>query len=64
MVQLEQEYIVGEVESNWLDRGSEVEDERLKTLMDRGKDKLKWVLRERGICRGKQAEETLLFLEI
>ncbi len=76
--QLGQEYIVGEVVADWLDLGTKVEDdliqtnrdqlqiedERLNALMRWGNDRLKWALRERGICRGKKAEETLLSPEI
>ena len=76
--QLGQEYIVGEVVANWLDSGSEVEDdliqtnrdqlqledERLKVLLEWGRKRLKWALSERSICRGKKAEKTLLSPEI
>lgn len=60
--QLGQEYLVGEVEANWLDEGKDIEDdliqsnrdqlqledERLRELVEWGQRRLNWALRERG----------------
>lgn len=76
--QLGQEYIVREVVADWLDFGTEVkddliqtnrdqlqlEDERLKVLLDWGRKRLKWALSERSICRGRKTKKILSSPEI
>ena len=76
--QLGQEYIVGEVVADWLDFGTKVEDdliqtnrdqlqledERLKILLDWGQKRLKWALRERYRDRREKTKKTLSSPEI
>ena len=66
--QLGQEYLVGEVEANWLDEGKDIEDdliqsnrdqlqledERLGELVEWGQRRLNWALRERGRLKREQ----------
>ena len=71
--QLGQEYIVGEVEAEWLDQGTDIEDDliqtnrdqlqleddRLDALMAWGQRRLRWALAQRLRARKKSAEEIL-----
>ena len=66
--QLGQEYLVGEVKADWLDEGTgietdliqsnrdqlQLEDERLKPLVDWGRKRLAWALRERNDLKKAQ----------
>ena len=63
--QLGQEYLVGEVEADWIDSGKDVdddliqsnrdslqlEDSRLETFLDWGRKRLSWALRRRNVLR-------------
>jgi Histidine kinase-, DNA gyrase B-, and HSP90-like ATPase len=65
--QLGQEYLVGEVQADWLDRGSDIEDDliqsnrdqlqiedqRLDSFIEWGRGRLAWALRERNRLRRK-----------
>ena len=67
--QLGQEYLVGEVKADWLDRGNDIEDdliqsnrdqlqledERTAPLIDWGQKTLEWALRTRNELRQKKA---------
>lgn len=69
--QLGQEYLVGEVQAEWLDEGIDVEDDliqsnrdqlqledtRTQPLIDWGQKTLKWALRERAKFKEKKALE-------
>lgn len=69
--QLGQEYLVGEVVANWLDDGTDIEDdliqsnrdqlqledERLETLIQWGQKRLAWTLKERGRLKRDKALE-------
>lgn len=71
--QIGQEYIVGEVEANWLDRGTDidedliqtnrdqlqVEDDRLDGLMEWGRRRIRWALERRLELRRKKAEKEM-----
>ena len=71
--QIGQEYIVGEVEANWLDRGTDidedliqtnrdqlqVEDDRLDGLMVWGRRRIRWALERRLELRRKKAEKEI-----
>lgn len=67
--QLGQEYLVGEVEANWLDVGDDIEDDliqsnrdqlqledqRLEKLLDWGQKRLRWALNKRNELRREKA---------
>jgi len=69
--QLGQEYLVGEVEADWLDVGDDIEDDliqsnrdqlqledqRLQALLDWGQRRLRWALNKRNELRKKKAIE-------
>ena len=69
--QLAQEYIVGEVEADWLDRGNDIdedliqtnrdqlqiEDDRLDVLMEWGRDRIRWALGKRLDLRQEKAKK-------
>jgi len=69
--QLGQEYLVGEVQADWLDAGTDIEDDltqsnrdqlqtedvRLEPLLDWGKRTLQWALRRRNDLRAMKAQE-------
>jgi hypothetical protein len=69
--QLGQEYLVGEVEADWLDIGDDIEDDliqsnrdqvqledqRLQPLLDWGQRRLRWALDRRNELRKKKAIE-------
>lgn len=69
--QLGQEYLVGEVEADWLDLGTDIEDDliqsnrdqlqledqRLAGLLDWGQKRLRWALTQRNELRKKKAVE-------
>ena len=71
--QLAQEYIVGEVEANWLDRGTDidedliqtnrdqlqVEDDRLDVLMEWGRQRIRWALGKRLELRQDKAKKDM-----
>ena len=71
--QIGQEYIVGEVEANWLDQGTDidedliqtnrdqlqVEDDRLDTLMSWGRRRIRWALERRLELRRKKAKSEM-----
>lgn len=71
--QIGQEYIVGEVEADWLDRGTDidedliqtnrdqlqVEDDRLDALMDWGRRRIRWALAQRLELRRKKAKKEI-----
>jgi len=67
--QLGQEYLVGEVQANWIDEGVDIEDDliqsnrdqlqledkRTQPLIDWGQRRLEWALRRRNALRAQQA---------
>jgi hypothetical protein len=67
--QLGQEYLVGEVEADWLDVGDDIEDDliqsnrdqlqledqRLQDLLDWGQRRLRWALNKRNVLRREKA---------
>lgn len=69
--QLGQEYLVGEVEADWLDVGTDIEDDliqsnrdqlqledqRLVGMLDWGQKRLRWALNQRNELRKKKAIE-------
>ncbi|MBM4383631.1 MAG: hypothetical protein FJ091_09720 [Deltaproteobacteria bacterium] len=70
--QLGQEYLVGEVEANWIDAGADIEDDLIQSNRDQlqieedrlagflswGRDRLRWALKERNRLRSlKRIEE-------
>jgi Histidine kinase-, DNA gyrase B-, and HSP90-like ATPase len=69
--QLGQEYLVGEVQADWVDAGADIdedliqsnrdqlqlEDERLDELLEWGKSRLAWALRRRVVLRRDEALE-------
>ena len=71
--QLGQEYLVGEVEANWLDRGTDIEDDliltnrdqlqleddRVQDLLEWGRRRLDWALSQRLGGRRAKAEKSL-----
>ena len=71
--QLGQEYVVGEVVADWLDTGTDIEDdliqtnrdqlqledERVQELLQWGRRRLNWALSQRQNLRQKQAEESI-----
>ena len=71
--QLGQEYIVGEVVADWLDTGTDIEDdliqtnrdqlqledERVQELLQWGRRRLNWALSQRQDLRGKKAEKSI-----
>ena len=71
--QIGQEYIVGEVEADWLDQGTDigedliqtnrdqlqVEDDRLDELMEWGRQRIRWALGQRLALRRKKAEKDM-----
>ena len=71
--QLGQEYVVGEVVADWLDTGTDIEDDlvqtnrdqlqlednRVQELLQWGRRRLNWALNERQNRRQKQAEKSI-----
>ena len=71
--QLGQEYVVGEVEADWLDTGTDIEDDLIQTnrdqlqleddrvqeLLEWGRRRLNWALTQRQNRRQKKAEELI-----
>ena len=71
--QLGQEYLVGEVEANWLDMGTDIEDDlvqtnrdqlqleddRVRALLEWGRRRLDWALSQRLGGRRSKAEKTI-----
>lgn len=69
--QLGQEYLVGEVEANWLDKGTDIEDDliqsnrdqlqledvRLDSFLEWGRKRLTWALRARNQLRSQKVLE-------
>ena len=71
--QLGQEYVVGEVVADWLDSGTDIEDDLLQTNRDQlqleddrvqellqwGRHRLNWALSQRQAIRQKKAEKSI-----
>ena len=71
--QLGQEYVVGEVVADWLDTGTDIEDdliqtnrdqlqledERVQKLLQWGRRRLNWALSQRQDHRSKKAEKSI-----
>ena len=71
--QIGQEYIVGEVVANWLDQGTDIEDDliqtnrdqlqleddRLEVLMEWGRRRIRWALARRLEARREKTQKTL-----
>ena len=71
--QLGQEYVVGEVEANWLDEGTDIEDDliqsnrdqlqleddRVQELLEWGRRRLNWALSQRARIRREASEKTM-----
>lgn len=76
--QLGLQYIVGEVFADWLDQGADVEDdllqtnkdqlqledERVKTLLEWGRSRLRWALRQRAVEKKEKVEKVLVSPDI
>ena len=71
--QVGQEYIVGEVEADWLDYGVDIEDdliqtnrdqlqledERVQSLLEWGRERVRWALRQRANARRQDVDEKI-----
>ena len=71
--QLGQEYVVGEVEADWLDDGTDIEDDliqsnrdqlqleddRVQELLEWGRRRLNWALSQRARIRREASEKTI-----
>lgn len=71
--QLGQEYVVGEIEANWLDDGTDIEDDliqsnrdqlqleddRVQELLEWGRRRLDWALSQRARIRRQASEKTI-----